>query len=463
MAKKNKPIPEFHHAAAARARREEGQDRRAIVPLESHATVPTGRDDAMDIITAQDVSRLQELVPIRHGRMSVSPFTFYRATAAVMASDLSRTPTTDLTLQICGDAHLSNFGVFAGPDRRLVFDLNDFDETLTGPFEWDVKRLAASITLAGRHNDFKEKEVRRATRFAVTAYREALDRLSQVAPLALNYQRIEIEPVIQSLKDPSMRKRADKVSQKALLRDSIAAVGKLTEIVNGRHQIVSRPPLILRLDEQLAATGSQEIQDFFRSYLSTLPNHRQHLLSRYAVVDVAHKIVGVGSVGTRCMIVLLESGDGHPLFLQFKEAGPSVLEPYCGASPYGEHGERVVQGQRLMQTTGDIFLGWSQLHREGLTTDFYFRQLWDGKGSFDPEAMRPAGFELYAAVCGDALALAHARSGDAAMISGYLGTDQTFDDAVTDFASGYADIVEGDHGVHAAAIASGRLEAIRDI
>ena len=363
MAKKNKSIPEFHHAAAARARREEGQDRRAIVPLESHATVPSGRDDAMDIITAQDVSRLTELVPIRHGRMSVSPFTFYRATAAVMASDLSRTPTTDLTLQICGDAHLSNFGVFSGPDRRLVFDLNDFDETLTGPFEWDVKRLAASITLAGRNNDFREKEIRKATRSAVTAYREALDRFSQIAPLALNYRRIEIEPVIQSLKDPTMRKRADKVSQKALLRDSIAAVGKLTEIVNGRHQIVSRPPLIIRLDEQLAATGSEEIQEFFRSYLSTLPHHRQHLLSHYAVVDVAHKIVGVGSVGTRCMIVLLESGDGHPLFLQFKEAGPSVLEPYCGASPYAEHGERVVQGQRLMQTTGDIFLGWSQLHR----------------------------------------------------------------------------------------------------
>ena len=326
-----------------------------------------------------------------------------------------------------------------------------------------MKRLAASITLAGRNNDFKEKEIRRATRSAVTAYREGLDRLSQIAPLALNYRRIEIEPVIQSLKDPTMRKRADKVSQKASLRDSIAAVGKLTEIVNGRHQIVSRPPLILRLDEQLAATGSEEIQDFFRSYLSTLPHHRQHLLSHYAVVDVAHKIVGVGSVGTRCMIVLLESGDGHPLFLQFKEAGPSVLEPYCGASPYAEHGERVVQGQRLMQTTGDIFLGWSQFHREGHTTDFYFRQLWDGKGSFDPESMRPVGFEIYAAVCGDTLALAHARCGDAAMISGYLGTEPTFDDAVTDFASGYADIVEGDHGVHAAAIASGRIEAIRDI
>jgi Uncharacterized protein conserved in bacteria (DUF2252) len=463
MAKKSRPLPEFHHAAAARARREEGQDRRAVVSLESHATVPSGRDDAMDIITGQDVSRVSDLVPIRHGRMSVSPFTFYRATAAVMAADLARTPTTDLTLQICGDAHLSNFGVFAGPDRRLVFDLNDFDETLPGPFEWDVKRLAASITVAGRHNDFREKEIRRATRSAVTAYREGLDRLSQIAPLALNYRRIEIEPVIQSLKDPTMRKRADKVSQKAMLRDSIAAVGKLTEIVNGRHQIVSRPPLILRLDQQLAATGSEEIQEFFGSYLSTLPHHRRHVLSHYAVVDVAHKIVGVGSVGTRCMIVLLESGDGHPLFLQFKEAGPSVLEAYCGASPYAEHGERVVQGQRLMQTTGDIFLGWSQLHRDGDTTDFYFRQLWDGKGSFDAESMRPAGFEMYASVCGDALALAHARCGDASMISGYLGTEPTFDEAVTDFASGYADIVEADHGVHAAAIASGRIEAILDI
>ena len=463
MAKKHKPIPEFRHRAAARARREEGRDRRAVVPLESHATVPASRADPMDIVTAQDVSRLPELVPIRHGRMSVSPFTFYRATAAVMAADLARTPTTDLTLQICGDAHLSNFGVFSGPDRRLLFDLNDFDETLVGPFEWDVKRLAASITIAGRNNGFKGKDIRRATLATVSAYREGLDRFAQIAPLALNYQRIEIEPIIQSLKDPTMRKRADKVSQKARLRDSIAAVGKLTEIVDGRHQIVSRPPLIVRVDEQLAATGSEEIQDFFRSYLATLPAHRQYLLSRYAVVDVAHKIVGVGSVGTRCMIVLLESGDGHPLFLQFKEAGPSVLEPFCGASPYAEHGERVVQGQRLMQTTGDIFLGWSQLHRSERTTDFYFRQLWDGKGSFEPESMRPDGFELYAAVCGGALALAHARSGDASMISGYLGDEATFDEAIADFASGYADIVEGDHGVHAAAIASGRIEAVVDI
>ncbi len=463
MAKKSKPIPEFHHPAAGLARRAEGRERRDTVPLEAHAQMPAQRRDAMDIISSQDDSRLPQLVPIRHGRMSASPFTFYRATAGVMASDLSATPTTDLRLQLCGDAHLSNFGIFNGPDRRLVFDLNDFDETLEGPFEWDVKRLAASVTIAGRHNGFKDKDIQKATRNAVAAYRGGMDRATRLSPLAINYQRLEIEPIVQAMKDPAMRKRVEKVNRKATQRNSMAALGKLTEVVDGRRRIVAHPPLIIRVDDLIEAEGRDDIVEFFHSYLATLPQHRRTLLGRYSVVDLAHKIVGVGSVGTRCMILLLESGDGHPLFLQFKEAGPSVLEPYCGASPFSEHGERVVQGQRLMQTTGDIFLGWSQLHRDGAAFDFYFRQLWDGKGSFDPEGMRPEGLQLYAAVCGDSLALAHARSGDASMIAGYLGDDETFDAAVTSFAAGYADIVEADHGVHAAAIASGRIDAIRDI
>jgi uncharacterized protein (DUF2252 family) len=453
----------FQHSAAARARREEGRARRDLVPIEAHAEQPAQRRDALDILTMQDGARLPKLVPIRHGRMSVSPFTFFRAAAAVMASDLSFTPTTDITLQLCGDAHLSNFGMFNGPDRRLVFDLNDFDETLPGPFEWDVKRLATSVALAGRQNDFKTKEIAACTRAATRGYREMMNEASLIAPLALHYARLEVDELLAEVSDPKMRKRVEKITAKAVGRNSVHALGKLTEIVDGRHRIVEHRPLIIRVEDLLEQEGTAEVSEMFRSYVATLQRHRQHVLERYSVVDMAHKIVGVGSVGTRCLILLLESGDGDPLFLQFKEAGASVLEPYCGASTFEQHGERVVEGQRLMQTTGDIFLGWSQLHRNDTTTDFYFRQMWDGKGSFDTDVMRPIGLERYAEVCGRALALAHARSGDAALISGYVGDDATFDDVVATFADGYADITEADHGMHAAAAAQGRIEAVVDI
>jgi uncharacterized protein (DUF2252 family) len=464
MAKKLKTTPVIESDPDGGVRRQEGRDRRAVVPLAAHGEMPERRRDPIDIITDQDATRLPDLVPIRHGRMAVSPFAFYRATAGVMASDLSATPTTDLTLQVCGDAHIMNFGVFRGPDRRLVFDLNDFDETLGGPFEWDVKRFATSVTLAARHNGFKDKEIRRVTLDAVAAYRNAICGATHLGPLALNYRRTEVEPILESLQDPTMRKAAERVNRHAIRHDNIAAVDKLTEVVDGRRRIVEHRPQIVRIDDLVAAEGPQGVAEFYDAYARSLPPHHRYLLQRHSIVDIAHKIVGVGSVGTRCMIVLLESDDGHPLLMQFKEARASVLESFCESSPFDEHGERVVQGQRLMQATGDIFLGWARLHGgDDRARDFYFRQLWDGKGSLDPATLRPNGLSMYTALCGQTLALAHARTRNVESIAGYLGDDATFDEAIGTFAAGYADIVEDDFGAHAAAIASGRLHAVRGV
>ena len=459
---KSKPVPQFHHGAGARARRQSGRERRTVVPLAAHADMPRVRQDPLDIIAEQDSSRIAELVPIRHGRLAATPFTFYRGGAAIMASDLSQTPTTDIRAQLCGDAHLSNFGMFRGPDRRLVFDLYDFDETIPGPFEWDVKRLAASVTIAGRERGFRSKEIRAATRETVASYRETMAISAARSPLDNFYHRIEVDTLLASL-DERIRKRAMKASGRAVRKNSVTAVSKLAQIVDGRHQIVPHPPLITRIDDLIEREGRAEVVAFFNAYLATLPIHRRRVLNRYAVVDVAHKVVGVGSVGTRCMILLLESGDGHPLFLQLKEAMASVLEPYCGASECAQHGQRIVEGTRVMQTMGDIFLGWAQLHSSVGPADFYFRQLWDGKGSFESETIEPAGLAIYGRSCGAALALGHARTGDASVISGYLGTSATFDEAVTEFATGYADINEADHGQHAAAIRSGRIDAVSDI
>ncbi len=425
-----------------------------------------GRRDPIEILTGQDEARLQHLVPIRHGRMSVSPFTFYRGAAAVQAADLSNTPTTDLEAQLCGDAHLSNFGLFNGPDRRLVFDLNDFDETHPGPFEWDVKRLAASVAVAGRNNELSGKKIDAAVRESVAGYRRTIWRCSQRGPLDVHYFRIELDELQELAGDQigkKKKKRFDKLHRKATAKDSIRALDKLTDIVDGRRVIVSDPPLIQRLDELLEPDELAEAAGFFERYLETLPIYRRQVVERYGIVDVAHKVVGVGSVGTRCLIVLLESGDGEPLFLQFKEATASVLEPYTAPSAY-EPGERVVIGQRLTQTMGDIFLGWShaEAQRSGRTHYFYFRQLWDGKGSIDVDTMGGSRLKKYAGLCGTVLAVSHARSGDASMIAGYLGEDETFDHAVAVFAHEYADLTESDHRAHLAAIDSGRVEAVDD-
>ena len=454
------------HLESRRSRREAGASQREDTPLESHAECPpaSARPDPVAILTAQDSTRLQSLVPIRHGRMGVTAFTFYRGAAAIMASDLSKTPTTDLRTQLCGDAHLSNFGLFKGPDRRLVFDLNDFDETLPGPFEWDVKRLAASVTIAGRNNGLSSREISKATRAVVKSYRETMFAAAQKSPLAIHYFRLETGKFMVGL-DKKARKKGEKVTRKAQRKDSVRALSKLTDIVDGRRVIVPDPPLITRVDDLLERNGIDELVRFFDNYRSTLPYYRQVLLDRYSVVDIAHKVVGVGSVGTRCLIVLLESGGGSPLFLQFKEATESVLEPYAGASDFELAGERVVVGQRLMQSTGDIFLGWSRFESEvaGRSIDFYFRQMWDGKGSIEVDEMGPAHLKRYGKACGRALALAHARAGEASMISGYLGEDSTFDRALTAFSSSYADLNAADHRAHQQAVESGQLPAVLDL
>ena len=445
-------------------RRKMGRERRDDVPLDAHSSVPRASDrgDTIGILTAQDALRLPDLVPIRHGRMGATPFTFYRGGAAIMAADLAATPTTDITVQLCGDAHLSNFGLFNGPDRRLVFDLNDFDETHPGPFEWDVKRLAASVAIAGGNNGLSPDKIDRAVRSAVESYRITITELADVGPLAVHYRRLEVDTVIEMIGDHKQRVRIEKLSRKASGKNHLRALDKLTAIVDGRRVIVPDPPLITRIDEQLA-DQIPLVTEFFLRYRATLPVDRRRLLERYSVVDVARKAVGVGSVGTRCFIVLLESGDGEPLFVQFKEATASVLEAHLGASQF-EPGERVVVGQRLMQTMGDILLGWSQYDPSSASTGyFYFRQLWDGKESLEVDLMGGSGLRRYARFCGAVLALGHARSGDASVIAGYLGQTEAFDRALVEFSNAYARLNELDHAAHADAIASGRIAAERDI
>ena len=443
-----------------------GRERRDEVPLEAHAAVPAAaeRGEAIGILTAQDALRLPELVPIRHGRMSATPFTFYRGGAAIMAADLARRPSTDIRVQLCGDAHLSNFGLFNGPDRRLVFDLNDFDETHEGPFEWDVKRLAASVAVAGRNNALTADAIDRAVRAAVEGYRTTISELSRVGPLDVHYRRLELDQILGMITSDERRRRVEKASRKASGKDHLRALDKLTEVIDGRRVIVPDPPLVTRIDERLLDQQIPLVIEFFDRYLDTLPAHRRRLLERYVVVDLARKAVGVGSLGTRCFIVLLESGDGEPLFVQLKEATTSVLEAHLGASRY-EPGERVVVGQRLMQTTGDILLGWSRYEDRaaGSTGYFYLRQLWDGKGSVEVDEMDRKGLRLYARLCGAVLALAHARAGDASLIAGYLGSGDTFDRAIAEFSGAYADVNELDHAAHLEAIASGAILAERDL
>ncbi|MGI9595929.1 MAG: DUF2252 domain-containing protein [Acidimicrobiales bacterium] len=396
--------------------------------------------------------------------MSATPFTFYRGAAAIMASDLSQTPTTDLEAQLCGDAHLANFGLFSGPDRRIVFDLNDFDETHPGPFEWDVKRLAASVAVAGRNNELSTKKTKRAVLAAVEGYRTALVDITERSPLDVHYWRLELDQVRDIVEDNKKQvSRIDKATKKAKKKNSLRALNKLTDIVDGRRVIVSEPPLIQRLDHLMEPNEAPLLNDFFDRYLASLPRYRRLLLDRYALIDIAHKVVGVGSVGTRCLIVLLESGDGEPLFLQFKEATDSVLEPYTKPSEF-EPGQRVVEGQRLTQTMGDIFLGWSHARvGDEPTRYFYFRQLWDGKGSADIEDFGAKTLRRYARLCGGVLALSHARSGDASMIAGYIGKGETFDRAIASFAHDYADLTEQDHAAHLDAISSGKVKVHRDL
>ncbi|HVD41322.1 MAG TPA: DUF2252 domain-containing protein [Solirubrobacterales bacterium] len=441
----------------------DGKAARGAVSRSSHGEWEPGERDPRQILAEQDRSRVPELVPIRYGRMLASPFAFFRGAAAVMAADLALTAEVGLDAQLCGDAHLSNFGVFAAPDRRLVFDCNDFDETCRGPFEWDVKRLAASIAIAGRQRGFGRKKRQRATLAAVRSYRRSMREFAAMRNVDVWYSRLDVEPALEVLRsqvEEGRYRRVERNLAKAAAKDSLRALGKLTYEENGRLRIVSDPPLLTPLDELTDdADAEKQLEAVLVAYRESLTHDRRRLASSYRFVDAARKVVGVGSVGTRAWVVLLLGRDSDdPLFLQAKEASASVLEPYVGASPYRNHGRRVVEGQRLMQAAGDVFLGW--IATKGLDDEprhFYVRQLWDGKGSADVERMSPPDLTIYASLCGQALARAHARSGNRIGIAAYLGSGDAFDKALARFAETYADQNERDFECVAEAAATGAV------
>ncbi|MCX4695699.1 DUF2252 domain-containing protein [Streptomyces sp. NBC_01408] len=415
------------------------------------------RPDPIGVLERQAADRVVELLPIRYGRMAASPFAFLRGAAAVMAADLAAQPNTGLTVQLCGDAHLLNFGLFASPERALLFDLNDFDETLPGPFEWDVKRLAASATVAARENGHGDDHAWQVALAAARAYRLSMRKLAELGELAVWYQRFDTAEVLPVVRGSKLRDRVEANLARARRRTSLQALGKLTEIRAGRRHIIHDPPLLEPLEEPEA----QAVGKIFSEYRSTLPEERRLLLDRYRFVEAARKAVGVGSVGTRCFIVLLTGRDEKdPLFLQIKEAGRSVLEDHLPADRHGHHGHRVVAGQRLLQAAGDIFLGWTS---GPAGRHFYGRQLRDMKGSAVVETMAPDMLRQYAELCGTALARAHARSGDRIAIAGYLGSADTFDRAIADFALRYADQTVQDHALLTAAISDGAIAATHGI
>jgi len=446
-----------------------GKDARDLAPLESHAEfTPDKSRDPVGLLLEQAKTRVPELVPIRHGRMLVSPFTFYRGAALPMAADLATTPTSGLRVQLCGDAHLSNFGGFASPERRLVFSVNDFDETLPGPFEWDVKRLAASLAVAGRDNGFSGKDRRQIVLAATESYRTAMRAFAGQHFMDVWYSHLDVDDAISEFRSQMKGKRAkatEKLVAKAHTQDSMRAQAKLTTEANGQRRIVSDPPLIEPVEELFPKVHADQIYkqvgEVLGKYRRTLQSDRRHLLDYFTLVQLARKVVGVGSVGTRAWIVLMEGGDGtEPLILQAKEAQVSVLAAYCGRSQYGNQGERVVAGQHLMQAESDIFLGWTHVtDPEGVGRDFYVRQLKDWKLSVPIEQMIPSGMRTYARMCGWTLARAHARSGDRVALAAYLGGSAKFDNAIADFAESYADQNERDYATFRAAVKEGRTNA----
>ena len=496
-------------------RKAKGLEARDRAALSSHTKWRPAEDrpDPVALLQEQDTTREQDLVPVRHGRMMVSPFTFYRGAAKIMAADLKDTPVAGLEAQLCGDAHLSNFGAFASPERILMFDVNDFDETLPGPFEWDVKRMAASFEIAARNNGFSKADTRAATLASVRAYREAMATFAPMGTMDIWYAHMDEDELRAGIRNvvagtakqekgakkqekadkqakapkkaekraakqekadgngkaaKTAGKRAEKTLAKAHTRDSLQALSKLCELVDGTYRIVSQPPIVVPARDLAATYGlSPEqvvpaIHEQFRAYRATLPDDRRQLLERFEIVDAARKVVGVGSVGTRAFIVLLQGRDEQdPLFLQIKEATASVLEPYVGKSRYRQHGERVVQGQRMMQAASDIYLGWTK--GVDVRRHFYWRQLRDMKGSAVVEEMIPLGLTYYARICGWTLARAHARSGDPVAIAEYLGASDTFDTSITDFSQRYADQNERDYQEFVNAVKSGRLEAVEGV
>ncbi len=455
-----------HPSRAERAAR--GKAMRAQVPRSSHAEWQPSPDrrDPVAILEEQGQTRVPELIPIRYGRMLVSPFTFYRGAAAIMAADFAPAPRTGLEVQLCGDAHLSNFGGFAAPDRRLLFCLNDFDETLPGPFEWDVKRLIASFAVAGRDRGFEPAQRTPINIAVARSYREAMRDFAQMRALDLWYARLHVDDLLERWRDQAsgrQMKRFERNVAKARTKDSVRASSRLTELVDGRPRIISDPPLIVPIEDLLQSLEHDALEDgirtIIRSYRRTLSADRRRLLERFNYAHAARKVVGVGSVGTRAWIVLmLGNDDADPLFLQIKEAQPSVLEAHLGASKFRHHGQRVVEGQRLMQAASDIMLGWIRTTGlDGVDRDFYIRQLWDGKGSALVDVMEPDALRAYGEVCGWTLAKAHARSGDAVAIASYLGSGDKFDRVMADFAESYADQNERDYAALREAAETGRV------
>ena len=473
-------------------RQASGNEARKRTPPSSHANwrPAAGRPDPVGLLEEQNLTREPDLVPVRHGRMMVSPFTFYRGAAKIMAADLKDTPRAGLTVQLCGDAHLSNFGVFASPERNLLFDLNDFDETLAGPFEYDVKRMSASFTIAARNNGFSKAEARDAALASARAYRTSMAEFAEMTTMDVWYAHLSEKELLraissgfgrdQALDAPRKSKKQGKAAKKAekkvrkeadkaRTRDSLQALSKLGELVDGRYRIVSQPPIIVPArDIDPASYGltadelEHAVHEQFRAYRATLQPDRRHLLERYEVIDVARKVVGVGSVGTRAFIVLLQGRDQQdPLFLQVKEATASVLEDHLPKSGYKQPGERVVEGQRMMQAASDIYLGWTK--RAEANRYFYWRQLRDMKGSADVEALKATGLAFYARQCGWTLARAHARSGDPIAIAAYLGEGDAFDKAIVDFSERYADQNDRDYKAFTGAIREGRLQAIEGV
>ncbi|HEX5588619.1 MAG TPA: DUF2252 domain-containing protein [Acidimicrobiia bacterium] len=449
-----------------------GKAARAAVPRSSHATWAPGADrpDPVTLLRSQEVSRVPALIDLRHERMLASPFAFYRGAAIVMASDLAMTPSSDLRVQCCGDAHLANFGGFASPDRRLVFDINDFDETNPGPFEWDVKRLTASFEIAARSRELGAKTAREITLRGTRSYREAMSQFAAMSNLETWYARLDVDAIVSrwqgELSEKELKRLSD-LTTKAESKDSTRALSKLATKVDGEYRIKHDPPLVVPIEDLATEEGIDVapeqvrawLSDRFRVYRQSLQPDRRHLLEDYRLVDFARKVVGVGSVGTRCWIALMMGrDDADPLFLQIKEAQPSVLEPFTGASEYSHHGQRVVEGQRLLQTSSDILLGWVRTNGiDGVQRDFYARQLWDWKVSADLEGMSPTFMKIYAEMCGWTLARGHARSGDRVALAAYLGSGDVFDRAIADFASAYADQNQRDYD-HAVAVISGAAQ-----
>ncbi|GLV88170.1 hypothetical protein Slala03_78590 [Streptomyces lavendulae subsp. lavendulae] len=447
-----------------------GKEARRRSPRSGHAVYEPAADrrDPLGILEAQSAARVPELVPIRYGRMTESPFRFYRGAAAIMASDLARSPDSGITAQLCGDAHLLNFRLLASPERELMFDINDFDETLPGPWEWDVKRLSASFVIAARANGFDEAERARVVSAAVRSYREAMTRFAGMGNLDVWYTKVDaagLKALITGQLRKEGRRKLDRALEKARSRDTLQVFDKLTRVVDGHRRIAADPPLLVPIADLLPDSERSALERQFRAlieqYAVTLPSDRRHLLADYHLADVARKVVGVGSVGTRCWIFLLLGRDGgDPLFLQAKEADESVLAEHLGASLYRNQGERVVAGQRLMQATSDIFLGWQRVDGfDGRRRDFYVRQLRDWKGIAMPETMTPPQLEAFGGICGLTLARAHARSGDRIAIAAYLGGGDAFDRALVTFAEAYADQNERDHRALLDAVRTGRLPA----